>query len=286
MYRISLVCQRDFKCYRYPVAAALTVTRNLTPAYPRFEAPPPAELAEDLSAPFTSQTRSASFIATPFDAHISLNPLRPVVFRENLPNSAGPLARMHEERQAAMPRNEEWFAVQTRGSSEKMVCTILEHKGYEVFLPTIRRRLRANGRTIDQPLFPGYLFCQMGQSVRGLIVTTPGVVRLLGTGKSPTPVDPQEIVNLKSIIKSGLALRHWPNFDSGCEVMLIKGPLRGCCGVVRRWSDKEHLVVVVTLLQRAVAVEIDAAWISRGTRFTSELSRSGAKSEPPLRSVH
>jgi transcription termination/antitermination protein NusG len=166
-----------------------------------------------------------------------------------------------------MPPTELWFAVQTRPLSEKMVLALLKYKGYEVFLPAIRPPFGASRRTLEQPLFPGYLFCQACSSAQGLIVTTPGVIRLLGVGTRPVPIDQVEIENLQSLQKSGLPLRPWPTFECGHEIEIVRGPLTGCRGVVRQWRGRDHLVVVVTLLQRAVAVEVNAAWICERIGF-------------------
>jgi len=162
-----------------------------------------------------------------------------------------------------IPPTDQWFAVQTRALSERMVFALLKYKGYEVFLPTIKRPFGTTGRAMEQPLFPGYLFCQICSAVQGLIVTTPGVIRLLGVGTSPLPVDRVEIENLQTLLKSGLSVRPWPKFEPGNEIEIIRGPLTGCRGVVRQWRGRDHLIVVVTLLQRSVAVEVNADWICK-----------------------
>src|SRR5262249_54188687 len=89
-----------------------------------------------------------------------------------------------------------WFAVQVRARSEKLVAYVLQNKGFEFLLPLYNvNRLRSD-RVIglQLPLFPGYLFCRLDLTNRLLpLFTTPGVMRLLGVGQKPMPVDDSEI---------------------------------------------------------------------------------------------
>jgi len=59
-----------------------------------------------------------------------------------------------------------------------MVSQVLQHKGFETFLPLYTRRHQYNRRVreFEIPLFPGYLFCRSALNARLPILTTPGVV--------------------------------------------------------------------------------------------------------------
>src|SRR5438876_11782810 len=93
-------------------------------------------------------------------------------------------------------RDSSWFAVQVRARSEKLVSSILENKGFENLVPVYNVKRSRSDRVlgIELPLFPGYLFCRLDLTQRLLpLFTTPGVVRLLGVGNRPVPVDASEI---------------------------------------------------------------------------------------------
>jgi transcription antitermination factor NusG len=156
-----------------------------------------------------------------------------------------------------------WIAVQVRPRAEKKVAQMLGHKGYEEFLPIYRRRRRAGGRNIDLelPLFPGYVFCRFNLNIRAPILTTPGIIRLLGAGGMPIPVDDSEIESLQRITASGCGAQPWPFLSIGQHVHINSGPLSGTQGLVLRLKGGCRLVVSVVLLQRAVAVEVDEDWV-------------------------
>jgi transcription antitermination factor NusG len=157
-------------------------------------------------------------------------------------------------------RNHPWFAVQVRSRSEKIVAYILQNKGFEYLLPLYTVTRQRSDRTVglQLPLFPGYLFCRLDLNSRLLpLFTTPGVVRLLGIGATPAPVDDSEIDALRAILKAGRAPRPWPMPKEGERVRIGAGPLRGVEGVLVSQKRNSRLVVSVTLLQRAVAVEVD-----------------------------
>jgi len=158
-----------------------------------------------------------------------------------------------------------WFALQVRSKSEKMVAFLLRSKGYEDFLPLYQpssySRSRSN-TSRELPLFPGYVFCRSTPSASGLIVTTPGVVRILGVGTKPQPVEDQEIATLKAVLRSGLPFQPWPKLEPGDPLVITNGPLRGCSGVLKSWKNRTQLLLSVEILQRSVAVTVSADELS------------------------
>src|SRR2546425_9462678 len=121
-----------------------------------------------------------------------------------------------------------WFAVQVRARSEKLVAHILQNKGFEQLLPLYSAKRQLSDRTIgiQLPLFPGYLFCRLDLTTRLLpLFTTPGVLRLLGAGPVPIPVDDSEIDAIRAILKAGHPVRPWPIPKEGDRVRIGAGPL-------------------------------------------------------------
>lgn len=146
-----------------------------------------------------------------------------------------------------------WYALQVRPRSENTVRRILENKGFSPFLPTCGQR------PSSPPMFPGYLFCRLDLSTRLLpLFTTPGFHRLVGAGRTPIPISEQEIDSIRRVMVSGLAALPWPRIEPGAPIHVASGPLAGLQGVLLSIRKRDHLIVSVNLLQRAVAVEIDA----------------------------
>src|ERR1700728_3284470 len=89
-----------------------------------------------------------------------------------------------------------WDAIRVRTICESSVADNLQGKGYNVFLPLYsdQRRWSDRVKKVTAALFPGYLFCRFNLQDRLLpILTTPGVVAIIGAGKTPLPVDDHEI---------------------------------------------------------------------------------------------
>jgi transcription antitermination factor NusG len=162
-----------------------------------------------------------------------------------------------------MPDNLPWYAVRIQSRLASVAATTLRGKGYEEFLPLYRSRRRWSDRfkELDLPLFPGYLFCRFDVTGRLLpILTTPGVIGIVGAGKTPLPIDEDEIEAVRAILRSGLAARPWPFLKVGSKVYIERGPLTGLEGIIANADKVYRLIVSVNLLQRSVAVEIDRDW--------------------------
>jgi transcription antitermination factor NusG len=157
-----------------------------------------------------------------------------------------------------------WYAVRVRPRHEKYVRAVLYNKGYEAFLPTYvsRRRRPDRFKEIELPLFPGYLFCRFDLLRRLPILVTPGVIQIVGLGKAPMPVEDTEVAAIRIIVTSRLALEPWSYLETGQQVRIEEGPLRGITGILLGFKSPARLVVSVKLLQRAVAVQVDREWVT------------------------
>src|ERR1700674_2186174 len=103
--------------------------------------------------------------------------------------------------------NLSWVALQVRPRSEKLVAMALSSREIEVFLPlySARRRWSDRIKELQLPLFDGYVFCKLNLLYRMPALTTPGVIQFVGIGKTPVPIEEDEIAALQSVVKSG-----WP----------------------------------------------------------------------------
>jgi transcription antitermination factor NusG len=156
-----------------------------------------------------------------------------------------------------------WFAILARTGKEKNATLLLENAGYECYLPVIKftRQWSDRLKEIELPLFPGYLFCRMNPHNRLPVLITPGVIQIVGVGKTPIPVDEQEIAAIQRVGKSGISTMPWPYLQVGHVAQIEEGPLRGMTGIVIRIKSGLKLVLSVNLLQRSIAVEVDRSWI-------------------------
>jgi transcription antitermination factor NusG len=154
---------------------------------------------------------------------------------------------------------EQWYALYVRSHFERTAEQCLTGKGYRAFSPFYqsRRKRSDRTRTLDLPLFPGYVFCCFDPHRRMPILTTPGLVNIVGAGNIPEPVDFDEIRSLQTVAQSGRPVQPWPFLRQGQRVRIEAGPLAGTEGTLQRVKDELRLVVSITLLQRSMAVEIE-----------------------------
>lgn len=177
--------------------------------------------------------------------------------------SVNPLSTPHSTSQTqADPDNRRWFALRVRTSREKLVSTAARHKGFDELLPVYRSRRQWSDRTktMERPLFPGYLFCRLNPDDRLPLLSIPGVVNIVGIGRTPVPLDDAEIAAIRSTEQSGLQAEPCPFFTVGQRVRLEAGPLQGLEGLLVNCRNTRRFVVSVTLLMRSVAVEIESHW--------------------------
>lgn len=141
---------------------------------------------------------------------------------------------------------------------------MLVNKGYEVFLPlySSRRLWSDRVKTLQMPLFPGYVFCRFDQYDNTTpVVTTPGIIRIISFGRTPAPIEEREIEAVQTVVKSGAAAQPWAHMPSGTPVRITFGALKDIEGILVNTKTQEQLVISISLLQRSIAVQIDPAYV-------------------------
>jgi len=146
-----------------------------------------------------------------------------------------------------------WFALQVRTCFEQACARILKNKGYEEFVPVLRSSRAGQDH---RPLFPGYVFCRFSGDIKGPIVTTPGVIRIVGYGGVPAPISAEEIASIRTIVESGRSVWPVPYLCAGERVRITRGPFNGVVGALLKVKNSQRLVVSIDILQRSAAVEI------------------------------
>lgn len=156
-----------------------------------------------------------------------------------------------------------WFALQVRARKEDWVASQLTGQGFDCFLPKYKtvRQWSDRAKESEQPLFPGYLFCRFDFHNRRPLVMTPGIIQIVGSGRSPIPVEQVEIDSIRLAVSSGLPNHPWPYLEVGERVRLNYGPLSGLEGILVNFKGSHRVVLSVTLLQRSVAMEVELDWV-------------------------
>jgi transcription termination/antitermination protein NusG len=160
-------------------------------------------------------------------------------------------------------RAEQWYALRVKSRHEQVVSTSARNRGFEEFLPVYQARHRWSDRvkTIDVPLFPGYVFCRLRVENRLPLLTIPGVLHMVGIGKSPVAIVEGEIHSIQEAVASKLWAEPYPFLEVGERVRLQAGPLEGLEGILVEVRKHYRVVVSITMLRRSIAVEIERDWV-------------------------
>jgi transcription antitermination factor NusG len=86
---------------------------------------------------------------------------------------------------------------------------------------------------------------------------------VVGFGGQPASISSAEIEAIRRVIESSVKAEPHPFLKCGDRVRVTAGPLRGLEGILLRKKNWCKLLLSVEMLQRSVAVEVDAAMVQR-----------------------
>ena len=171
------------------------------------------------------------------------------------------VARRSPEWGRVMSTNhQDWYALRVKTRQEQFVYDGLKSRGVESLLPSceVKRQWSDRTKTLQQPLFPGYLFATFDFNNRLPILQTPGLIDIVSFGGVSTPVEPAEIEAIRAMVESKTPAAQHEFLSAGVRVDVVDGPMRGHQGYLVTQKNKHRLVLTVSLLMRAVSVEVDA----------------------------
>ena len=156
-----------------------------------------------------------------------------------------------------------WFALHVHARKESFVASQLENQGIECFLPRYKslRKWSDRMKEVELPLFPSYLFSRFDFQNRRPIVTTSGILQIVGNGRIAIPIADEEISAIQAAVRSGLPHQPWPFIEVGERVRVTYGTLAGLEGILVNFKGDHRVVLSVSLLQRSVALEVELAWL-------------------------
>ena len=150
-----------------------------------------------------------------------------------------------------------WWVAHVRSRQEKALARYLRPLGVAYYLPQREHRVRRAGRTLKSylPLFPGYLFFLATPEGRLAALRSNLIVKVLDVpGQEVLAL---ELSQLHALQRSGARLEPCDALVPGDAVRIVEGAFRGYRGVVIRCAGRPRLVVSISILRKAVAVELD-----------------------------
>ena len=161
--------------------------------------------------------------------------------------------------------NKKWIAIYTKSRHEKKVANNLIEKGFEVYLPLIRKRQKWSDRKkwISYPLFKSYVFVRNQQSRNLLVLKTPGIVKIVKFGNEVATIDQDSINAIKLMIEGGYSPESTDYFIKGDLAEVVDGPLKGVVGAVARIDGKDRLIIRIDCIQHSVSIQIKRNFLKR-----------------------
>lgn len=158
-----------------------------------------------------------------------------------------------------------WYVIHTLMKQEDRAEANLRAWQVPTFLPRVKeaRRNPYTGQTtyFVKPLFPRYIFARFDVSNSlHKIKYTRGVRSVVSFGADPTPVNETIISALEARIGQDGYARLYDKLDSGDEVAITDGPLKGLAGIFERdikGSDRALILLKAIAYQAHVQVEKD-----------------------------
>ena len=150
-----------------------------------------------------------------------------------------------------------WLAFHSRPRCEKKAASACLDLGLRHFLPLRENVTRRQKRRYSffVPLFPGYLFACCHPDERLSLMQSGYMV------KSIDVVDQRqlltELTGIYVACRSGVSVSLYPLLKRGRVVRVSRGPLAGVHGKISQRKESFRLVLNISALGTAVAVEVD-----------------------------
>lgn len=155
--------------------------------------------------------------------------------------------------------SQKWYAVYTYRNTEKIVSQKAEQMGVESFLPLqrVERQWSDRKKTLDVPLFPGYVFVKTSLVHRFPLLNIKELVRFVGFNSLPVAIPDKEIESIRKVVSAQSELAPEPfGLKEGTKVKVTQGQFAGAEGLLIHRKGKSRLVVQLQLLQQAISVEV------------------------------
>ena len=157
-----------------------------------------------------------------------------------------------------------WLALQVIPRHEYNVDRILGIRGYEHFLPLckVSRRWSDRVKVSDLPLFPGYVFCKIRDSLMEVVRGIPGTIRIVSFGGKPYPVADEDITALQHMVQSDREVAPVAYMHIGRKVKVVSGPLAGITGSITQLRKRDRLIMSLDFIMKSISVEIDRSEVA------------------------
>ncbi len=158
-----------------------------------------------------------------------------------------------------------WYIFYTAPRAEKVVCQELARRGYEVFLPTVKILKVWKNRqkkTIDQVLFPSYIFVKTEEYMLHFIKQVPKIATYIHCAGKPSVIKQKEIECIKKMLRYSQEISVETNFSVGEQVRITCGPFSGYSGILVEKKGKKRFGINLKDINQTIFIDICASMLA------------------------
>jgi len=152
-----------------------------------------------------------------------------------------------------------WFPLYVRARHERTIRDELEKRGYEVYLPMIKRRKRWSDRykMIESPLFSGYLFVRIDRRQKFYVLEIPGILGFITFQGQMAYVPDFQIDFIHRMLERPETIEVINKvIKTGHHVRIISGPFIGMKGIVKELKNKSRFYIAIDHIQHTISIEV------------------------------
>lgn len=152
----------------------------------------------------------------------------------------------------------QWFVAHTKPRREKKLVEYCSRQNIAVTLPCYESAHKYRGKTVvfQKPLFPGYVFLQLGAGQADSVRQNDHVANLLHVFDQET--FERQLQDILTALESDLGVRLAPTIGEGMRVRIKGGPLQGIEGWVEKRQGMTTVLLRLDFISQAAAVKLDA----------------------------
>jgi len=156
-----------------------------------------------------------------------------------------------------LPTAVAWWVAHTRSRQEKALARYLGPLEIPFYSPCREQKSKRKGRNFVSylPLFSGYVFFRGSPDERHAVLRSDLVVKVLEVADQR--LLHEELRQIRILQQAGASLIPFRDLVPGDPVLVRDGPFKGYTGVVLRTRGRLRLVVSISMLRQAVAVEFE-----------------------------
>jgi transcription antitermination factor NusG len=136
---------------------------------------------------------------------------------------------------------------------------MLIERRIETFLPlyrSARQWKKSCPVVLELPLFPTYVFVRIARNARGVVLSMPGIISIVGSSKDPWPLPDRDIEVLRLGMQAHKVEPH-PYIRIGERVRVKSGVMAGVEGILTRKKNEFRMVLAFDAIMRSVSLEVD-----------------------------